>query len=768
MLTHVMSMQGIGLFHNTDPSPTLAKVAMFYAENGRGKSTLASVLRSCGDNDASSLTARQTLDSPRPQVVSFLYQDAAGVQHPIDLAAGTWSHPISDLQVFDADFIKANVYSGTVINTDHRSGLLEFALGEEAVSRRAAVDASTARLTEITRQITAQTAVVRAHAGSMLIDSFCKLPENAQAQDEIDQLERKIATAGLRDEILRKAVPELIALPSFDPGALFAILAKTIGDIDLAAERRVKEHVAKCAVSGLEHWISQGRSFEMDQGCPYCGTSVEGNVLVQAYRTYFNEEYKSLKADAARLERGIETRLADGIVDTAARSIDLARAVAQGWSPYLDTGTLDFDSDGMKDALIRLRNFLEPLAREKSQQPLERVGSDQQLTDALAMWESSIEFIRTANVLIDRARTDIAGYKKTLVEEDVPGLRRSVQQLKLSQVRHTPEVAADVERLNQLTAEKERLSTEKKIAREALDELMTNILSRYQGEINSLLDRFGTRVQIDAMGFDYRDSGRPRSDYRLKVRGRDVPLGASNGPSFGNTLSEGDKRALAFAFFTARLLQDPKLAERVVVIDDPMCSLDRSRRSATVRVLKELATKCRQLIVMAHDAFFLLQLDESLSEIPARLRPARSYCKITAAPNDYSTFCTLNLAEECAAEYDQDLTLVSAYADSQPGAKATEVATVIRRLLEASLQRQFSAFIPRGKSLGDVISDVEKSQPPSPLASLASSVPVLRDFNDYAKQFNHADDGSPPNLTRIDEGELRTYTKRILQFVLRG
>ena len=88
--------------------------------------------------------------------------------------------------------------------------------------------------------------------------------------------------------------------------------------------------------------------------------------------------------------------------------------------------------------------------------------------------------------------------------------------------------------------------------------------------------------------------------------------------------------------------------------------------------------------------------------------------------------------------------------------------------IEASLHQQFPSFIPRRFMLGEVITMIEKSTAPSPLVALHPSVPELRALNDYAKGFHHADDGSPPNVTTIDEGELHGYCVRVLAFVLRG
>jgi wobble nucleotide-excising tRNase len=71
---------------------------------------------------------------------------------------------------------------------------------------------------------------------------------------------------------------------------------RTIDDITGDAEKRVSEHLA--AHAGIDgKWIADGTAHAAGDTCPYCGQSVEGLPLVAAYRVFFGEGYKGLKAD---------------------------------------------------------------------------------------------------------------------------------------------------------------------------------------------------------------------------------------------------------------------------------------------------------------------------------------------------------------------------------------------------------------------------------------------------------------------------------------
>jgi wobble nucleotide-excising tRNase len=86
-------------------------------------------------------------------------------------------------------------------------------------------------------------------------------------------------------------------------------------------------------------------------------------------------------------------------------------------------------------------------------------------------------------------------------------------------------------------------------------------------------------------------------------------------------LSEGEKTAIAFAFFLTKLLEDPDLAEVIVFIDDPISSLDSNHIFQVFSILKTTffkkvpnvkvhVTTCKQLFVSTHNfEFFSLLRD---------------------------------------------------------------------------------------------------------------------------------------------------------------
>jgi wobble nucleotide-excising tRNase len=140
MLERIADIQGVGLLHQADGKRyACQKATLVYADNGRGKSTLATIFRSASTGNAALITACKTVDGTLPPKIVLQF----GSGHKVSFENGAWSEQRPELLVFDADFIGRNVHSGGVVNTDHRKNLLEFALGEAAVAARAAVDKAT-------------------------------------------------------------------------------------------------------------------------------------------------------------------------------------------------------------------------------------------------------------------------------------------------------------------------------------------------------------------------------------------------------------------------------------------------------------------------------------------------------------------------------------------------------------------------------------------------------------------------------------------------
>lgn len=88
MLSRIEKITGLGLLHNSSAASIgLTKVALIYADNARGKSTLSSLLRSVGSGDTTDLRHRKTIDGTED--TSALLRFDTGIA--VTLSDGAWS-----------------------------------------------------------------------------------------------------------------------------------------------------------------------------------------------------------------------------------------------------------------------------------------------------------------------------------------------------------------------------------------------------------------------------------------------------------------------------------------------------------------------------------------------------------------------------------------------------------------------------------------------------------------------------------------------------
>lgn len=159
-----------------------------------------------------------------------------------------------------------------------------------------------------------------------------------------------------------------------------------------------------------------------------------------------------------------------------------------------------------------------------------------------------------------------------------------------------------------------------------------------------------------------------------------------------NCLSEGEKTALAFAYFLSKFENevnaDEDIKASVVVIDDPISSLDENRLYSTATLIKEVFYNARQLVVLSHNFLFLKFFYSCCNKAACLFL---SDCTLTELPEELKNFETpyyymLRKIEQYVAEENRDYIQAKLY-----------LPNMIRRVLETFLSFKFSRIVGRGK-----------------------------------------------------------------------
>ena len=758
MLERIHRIKGIGLLHDADGrAHGLQKASFIYADNGRGKSTLASLFRSCSTNKPELLLNRRTIDGNNDQeaILQFSNGQRSTFQN------GSWDLERPELLVFDADFVEQNVYAGGQVTADHRKNLLQFALGESAVVAQQEYDLAdnNAKTTaNLVRETTNQLDVL--HRGLTQIQ-FQRIAEVVDADDQISTLNGKIVEAQNIGLIQAKALPQQLVLPTLNVDDIFNILGTSLENIDLAAEQKVKEHLNIHNKNRLEKWISDGHAYGDEDHCLYCNQPLDGIELIQAYRSYFNQDYNQLKSNVSRLTGLINSNCSNVMIDRLKSRFETASAVIDGWQEHIEVIPPTFDENAARAALSNIKTLFDALKESKEVNLLDAVSSEENRSEVARNWQEVLDVVVACNDSISNAMAVITDYKNNLAALSIENLQHQIRDLEWAKTRYRQDV---IDLFSQLALEKIQdvaAKTEKQTKKDALNQLMQATLESYKDRINELLRGFGAQFLIPNIDFNYR--GGLRSDYALQMRGANIALNGGV-PDFKTSLSEGDKRTLAFAFFIASAESDPDLANKIIVIDDPMCSLDLNRKQQTRTVLKRLHDSCEQIIVLAHDVHFLRNLRDDVLRTG---NPNDIKClKLKSVINRYSDFDVINLDQECESAYFKSHRMLDEYMVGN-AQSSMEIARSIRPMLEGYLHRRFPNLINGGLLFGQVIDLIGNAQQPSPLINAQNITNELNEINRYAGQFHH-DTNPAADQVQITDGELLSFVERSLAVVYAG
>ena len=223
-----------------------------------------------------------------------------------------------------------------------------------------------------------------------------------------------------------------------------------------------------------------------------------------------------------------------------------------------------------------------------------------------------------------------------------------------------------------------------------------------------------------------------------------------------NVTRRRHQRHLALAFFFSSLEQAGNLANKILVIDDPMTSLDEHRSLTTMEVMRELYDRVRQIIVLSHSKPFLCDLWASAD------KNGRSSARI-ARSSPGSTIMSWDVSADAVTEHDRRTKLVRDYLKAADHTKEREVAAALRHILESYMRVACPAHCPPGRLLGNFLIECEQKIGGQDEILSDVNVKELKQLLLYANRFHH--DTNPAWQTvLINDGELVGYAERTLKF----
>jgi len=316
---------------------------------------------------------------------------------------------------------------------------------------------------------------------------------------------------------------------------------------------------------------------------------------VAAYRACFSAAYEDLAKEVGDQQIAIAEALGSGAVFQIEAVLSRNMEAMSFWSRYCDLDLVPrIDFLALKQAIERARQTATTLLERKSANllaPLEKDGEAVAAETALAR---TAEALRSYNEAVGAANLRIADRRRALERVALVGAQSAIINLKRRKARFDEPVLTTCAQYASLDTQRQDLTSRKTAAKDALDAYTASVVREYEDTLNKHLRGFLVGFRIKGTKAEY-PSRIPSSSYQLVINDVPVDLGGENTttaePSFRNTLSGGDRSALALSLFMAQLERSGSQSDVAVILDDPFQSQDAFRKNATAFQIKRVGER---------------------------------------------------------------------------------------------------------------------------------------------------------------------------------
>lgn len=620
MITKAKRLKKIGKFYDFSCSANdldWHKNTFVFAPNAYGKSTLVNVLRSLRENDPKLIRARKTLGAvAAPEAVLVV----DGANHVFNDTR--WDKPFPAIQIFDAPFIHANILAHE-IGHEHKKNIHKIIIGVAGIKLAEELASLKTREKATSQEVTTLVGQFNRGGFTLSMDAFLAIApaEEAAVVCRIQKLEQEIKSKESEAVVQALEFPRQVAPPSHDLTTAKTLAGEKLVAAHEAAEKKVLDHIDLNFKDKTQarQFILQGME-QIQADCPLCGQDLKNATdLLKAYREFFDEASRTYQQSIAGQISSLTKWNLDNDLTALASTHNANLATVHQWEPYLGSLTLTDLAETVDKCRANCAALKDAVRAE-----LEKKQRDPNADADLSRFDSFAEELATLKEAAERYNAEVTQtaekakrYLADLPRSDVAAIRAALAKQQEIKKRFAPEWKKWATDYPNAKKESDNLQAQKDSKQKELEDYGKTIFDTYQKRINELLVRLGTDFAITGLtGKTDERANESYSDFGFLILQQTVPLTARQDdvPCFKNTLSEGDKSTLAFAFFMAALEKMPDLDKQVIVFDDPLSSLDETRREATASLLLELSPKVDQLNVFTHKKDFVFMLCDKIAD----------------------------------------------------------------------------------------------------------------------------------------------------------
>lgn len=609
MLKRITKIKNIGKFYDCSlPSLEFKDKTVIFGKNGDGKSMLTAILRSLATGNNDILIGRKSFGSPGAQNIEIDFESNTGNNIVYKFENKRWNNIYPNIAIFDTHFIANNIYDAERIIDKHRANLHQYIIGETGRSLSDEINKIIEKTKEKSGVKNEKIVTYKQSRFSKCysIDHFIGLAKIDDVDKKIEKLEKELQF----NRQLNK--PKELAFKGPNFSKLKDILSKSFSTTHDEAQEEIKKHI-ECnwrdkshSMRFLQDGISLIKEPKNNANCPFCGQNLQQVLnLIKLYQTYFDDAYERLQVELEKTikqfyEWNIENQLTNLISE------------AKDWIAYFEESKV-FDNlkniiEESKKNLISSKKIFDDECNKKKANSNYKINF-LQLEQIKKLWKLVASEVKIFN---DSIKEFCDGFESKNIDD----LTSDLGKLSAAKHRHEKNWTEFCQEYKTSIKELGALKRKRDVKIAELTNYSMDIFNKHEEKINSILENIGADFKID--NFKGKDDRRKTDavscGFDIKFFGQySVPVeGQENTPHFNNTLSQGDRGSLAFAFFLSSLAHDDNLDRKIIVFDDPVSSFDAERKRNTVQMLADIENaggkKPLQMIILTHQIDFLSRL----------------------------------------------------------------------------------------------------------------------------------------------------------------
>lgn len=554
---------------------------LIYGWNGSGKTTLSRLLRYLEDNNF----------LPEDWQPEFKIKTGTGhVEHDNpNLLSGS-------ICVFNVDFVEENIKWGEGKTKKLLIGKPTLELSDKLSAARSELDknkeqnakeapllkkAETGldnflqkRASEIKNRLTTPNTQdkYRNYNKNSLQSAFSKLEGEDTSIYTLDEGAEQIFNA----EIQQKALPELssVSVPQTIDAALL-----------IEAKEILKKSPASSFIEALKKdgdlnaWVKTGYDIHTERKesiCQFCLQSLP-HTRMEDLEKHFSDEYKNFISEINRLGIAIKESREKYAGITLARSAEFFEEFQEEYKTPQDTF---YNTRGQWQE--RIDEILGVL-RKKHENPFDAIESD--FAESLPQFEAEIlSHLSSVNALVGKHNL-----KAKNLNEHIAKAKQAIE---------NSTVATLLEEYRRMVGD---IGAMKEVEKSRVEKIITLTTTVEDIEAKVIQPKIGeSNVNKDLGRFLGRD------DIKLQYEEDGYSI-TRNGKKAKN-LSEGEKTAIALIYFFSKIREGKPVEEKIIVIDDPISSLDSQSTHFALSYVKDNIAKAKQVFLLTHNFYCLKEV----------------------------------------------------------------------------------------------------------------------------------------------------------------